>query len=178
MRLPALKHLVEAVHALAHSERICVLGSSALLGSFPELGEVAGPLELSFDADLLVQPCDEQLAALLHEAVGEGSLFAQRAGYHADILRPEIIESLPPGWEARLIKLEPAANALALAPEDLLVVKLRVGRPKDLDLCRAVIHRGLASPAALRARLDATPLPENEIVRVYERLREVAGNSS
>lgn len=89
MRLPALKHLVEAVHALARSERVCVLGSSALLGSFPELGEAGGPLELSFDADLLLQPCDEQLAALLHEAVGEGSLFTQRMGYHADILRPD-----------------------------------------------------------------------------------------
>jgi hypothetical protein len=87
MRLPALKHLIESVASLAHSERICVLGSSSLLGSFPELGENGGLLELTFDADLLVQPCDEQLAAMLHEAVGEGSLFAQRTGYHADILR-------------------------------------------------------------------------------------------
>jgi hypothetical protein len=173
MRLPALKHLVEAVHALARSERICVLGSSALLGSFPELGEADGPLELSFDADLLVQPCDEQMAALIHEAVGEGSLFAQRAGYHADIMRPEIVESLPPGWESRLVKLEEPANALALAPEDLLVVKLRVGRAKDLELCRAVIQRGLATPAGLRARLDATSIPDNEIVATYQRLQAV-----
>jgi len=173
MRLPALKHLVAAVHALARSERICVLGSSALLGSFPELGEAGGPLELSFDADLLLQPCDEQLAALLHEAVGEGSLFAQRTGYHADILRPEIVETLPPGWESRLIKLDAAANAVALAPEDLLVVKLRAGRAKDVELCRAVIQRGLVSAAALRARLDATSLAEKEITGVYQRLREV-----
>jgi hypothetical protein len=163
MRLPALKHLVEAVHALAHSERICVLGSSALLASFPELGEAGGPLETSFDGDLLLEPCDEQLAALLHEAVGDGSLFAQRAGYHADILRAEIIETLPPGWESRLIPLDQAARALALAPEDLL----------DLDLCRAVLQRGLVAPAAVRTRLDATPLAENEIVAVYDRLREV-----
>ena len=64
MRLPSLKHLVEAVHALAHSERICVLGSSALLNPFPELGETDGPLELTYDADLLLQPCDDGLAAL------------------------------------------------------------------------------------------------------------------
>jgi hypothetical protein len=143
MRLPALKHLVAAVHALAHSRRICVLGSSALLGSFPELGEAGGPLEMSFDGDLLLEPCDEQLAALLHEAVGEGSLFAQRSGYHADILRVEIVETLPPGWELRLVKLDAATNAAALAPEDLLVVKLRAGRAKDLVLCREVIRRGL-----------------------------------
>jgi len=174
MRLSALKHLVEAVHALARSQRICVLGSSALLGRFPELGEAGGPLEMSFDGDLLVEPCDEQLAALLHEAVGEGSLFAQRAGYHADILRAEIVETLPPGWESRLIPLDQVVNALALAPEDLLVVKLRAGRPKDLELCRAVIRRGLLAPTAVRARLDATPLAENEIVAVYQRLCEVS----
>ena len=173
MRLPALRHLVEVVHALARSERICVLGSSALLGSFPELGEANGPLELSFDADLLLQPCDEQLAALLHEAVGEGSLFAQRTGYHVDVLRPEITETLPPGWESRLVRLDDDARAVALAPEDLLVVKLRVGRTKDLELCRAVIQRGLVSSAVLRARLDATSLAEDEVASVYARLRQV-----
>jgi hypothetical protein len=173
MRLSALKHLVEAVHALAHSERIYVLGSSALLGSFPELGEPGGPLELSFDGDLLIEPCDEQLAALLHEAVGEGSLFAQRTGYHADILRADILKTLPPGWDTRLVLADAATGALALSPEDLLVVKLRVGREKDLALCREVLRRGLISTAQLRARLDATPLSEAEIVRVYQRLREL-----
>ncbi|HMP83490.1 MAG TPA: hypothetical protein PKA41_12390 [Verrucomicrobiota bacterium] len=173
MRLPALKHLVQAVHALARSKRICVLGSSALLGSFPELGEAGGPLEISFDGDLLLEPCDEQLAALLHEAVGEGSLFAQRSGYHADILRAEITETLPPGWESRLVKLDDATNSAALAPEDLLVVKLRAGREKDLSLCREVIRRGLVRASLVKARLDATPLAENEIVAVYQRFNAV-----
>lgn len=174
MRLPALKHLVEAVHALARSERICVLGSSALLGSFPELGEAGGPLEISFDGDLLLEPCDEQLAALLHEAVGEGSLFAQRSGYHADILRAEIVESLPPGWESRLIPFDKATHALTLAPEDLMVVKLRAGRAKDLELCRVIFRRGLISPAIVKRRLDATPMAEKEIVVVYQRWRDVS----
>jgi hypothetical protein len=178
MRLSALKHLIEAVHALAHSERIYVLGSSALLGSFPELGEPGGPLEVSFDGDLLIQPCDEQLAALLHEAVGEGSLFAQRTGYHADILRADIIEALPSGWEGRLVSVDPQLPAKALAPEDLLVVKLRAGREKDLALCREVLRRGLLSAAQLRARLDTIPLTEKEIVLVYQRLRDAAQGPS
>jgi hypothetical protein len=173
MRLSALKHLVEATQALARSERIRVLGSSALLGSFPELGEAGGPLELTFDADLLVEPCDEQLAALLHEAVGEGSLFSQRTGYHADILRPEITETLPPGWEARLVTVDAATSTAALAPEDLLAVKLRTGRPKDLELCRIVLARSLVSAAIVRTRLDAMTLVEREIVQVYQRLREI-----
>jgi len=172
MRLPALKHLLGAVQSLARAQRIRVLGSSALLASFPELGEAGGPLELSFDADLLVEPCDEQLAAMLHEAVGEGSLFAQRTGYHADILRPEIIATLPPGWETRLVKLD--ETDAALAPEDLLVVKLRAGRAKDLELCRALIRRQLVAASVVRQRLEQTPLEEREVRPVYERLREIS----
>ncbi len=38
MRVSALIHRVEAVHALAKSDRIWVLGSSALLGGFPGPG--------------------------------------------------------------------------------------------------------------------------------------------
>jgi hypothetical protein len=144
MRLPALIHLLEAVKGLSRCESIRVLGSSALLARFPELGEAGGPLELSYDADLLVQPCDERLAAMLHEAVGEGSLFAQREGYHADVLRPEIGETLAPGWEERLVPL-PMPWGSALAPEDLLVAKLKVGRPKDVELGRHLLRCGMDS---------------------------------
>jgi hypothetical protein len=161
MRLPALKHLLAAVQSLARAERIRVLGSSALLASFPELGEAGGPLELTFDADLVIEPCDEQLAAMLHEAVGEGSLFSQRTGYNADIMRPEISATLPPGWESRLVKLD-ETNA-ALSPEDLFVVKLRTGRSKDLELCRALVGRKPVTVAAVRQRLEQTPLDEREI---------------
>ncbi len=120
MRLSALKHLLEATQALGHPQRIRVLGSSALLASFPELGEPGQPLEISFDADLLIEPCDPQLAAMLHEAVGEGSLFAQRTGYHADFLRPEILETLPAGWESAVVSLAGLANASVPSPPLML----------------------------------------------------------
>lgn len=175
MRLPALKHLIAAVQAIAFSKSVRVFGSSALLASFPELGESNGPLENTFDADLLIEPCDEQLAAVLHEALGEGSLFAQRTGYHADILRSQIVETLSPGWESRLVMINPANDVAALAPEDLLVVKLRTGRPKDLALCRELLRRNMISADTLRARLRATPLDEREMMSAYRRLKAVAG---
>ena len=126
MRLSALIHLVESVRAVAQCGRIHVLGSGSLLVSFPELAEPL--LAATYDSDLLVEPCDERLAAVLHEAVGEGSLFAQRTGYHADLLRPNIVESFPEGWHERLVPLKGVANADALAPLDLMVVKLCAGR--------------------------------------------------
>ena len=175
MRLSALKHLIEATQALCHPEHIRVLGSSALLASFPELGEPGQPLEISFDAGLLIEPCDSQLAAMLHEAVGEGSLFAQRTGYHADFLRPAILESLPAGWELHVVSLAGLANASALAPADVAAVKLRLGRPKDLQLCRHLISGRFVTPDDIRFRLDAMTLVESDIVRVFARLRDISG---
>ena len=175
MRLSALKHLTEAVRSLAQSRQVRILGSSALLASFPQLGKSGDPIEASFDADLLIDPCDEPLAAMLHEALGEGSLFAQRTGYHVDILRPDIVEMLPPAWKTRLVKLEGPGDIAALAPEDVLVAKLRVGRDKDLELCRWLFEKGNVDPRTVRARLDATPMPEAEVVRVYRRLEACSG---
>jgi hypothetical protein len=172
MRLPALKHLVEAVQALAHSRKICVLGSSALLVTREDLGDPGQPLELSFDADLLLEPCDEALAAMLHEAVGEGSLFAGRTGYYADILRPEIVETLPAGWPQRSVRLDVAGDVCALSPLDVAAVKLRVGRAKDLDLVRCLHRLGIVTEAGLRDTLRALPLTEAETVRVFQRLAE------
>lgn len=167
-------HLVSAVQTLSRCRRLRVFGSSALLVSFPELGESGGPLEVSYDADLLVEPCDEGLAAVLNEAVGEGSLFAEREGYFADFLRPEIVSSISPGWEQRTVPLPSGGDAAALSAEDLAVVKLRVGRQKDLDLCRCLLERELVVEAQLRDRLQATPMQQAEIVTVYRRLRAIS----
>jgi hypothetical protein len=172
MRLQTLKQLLESVQALAKPERVFVLGSSSLLATSPELGEIGGPIETTRDADLLIRPCDEQLAAMLHEALGEGSLFDQRYGCNADILREQIVETLSPGWETRLVATD-LPTVVSLSPEDLLVVKLRTGRDKDLELCREIIRRKIITPEQLRKRLDATPLDDREVRGVYERLRDV-----
>ncbi|MBI2929346.1 MAG: hypothetical protein HYY24_27085 [Verrucomicrobia bacterium] len=102
MRLRSLIRLLDAVRVLAEPQRIAVLGSASLLPSHPALGEPGQPLEASYDADLLVTPVDDEVAALLAEAVGQRSLFAKHYGYYADILRPAIQETLPAGWETRL----------------------------------------------------------------------------
>ena len=50
----------------------------------------------------------------------------------------------------------------ALDPYDLALVKLTVGRPKDLDLLRALLKLAIIEPARLRQHYHATPLGENE----------------
>ena len=79
MQLRSLRHIIEAVTALVHPDRITVMGSASLLSYDPSLGDPGQPLELSLDADLLIEPSDEGQAAVLHESLGEGRPRAGRA---------------------------------------------------------------------------------------------------
>jgi hypothetical protein len=162
MRFRSLTHLLEVVSAVAHPQQITVLGSSALLAIDPSLGETGEPLELSYDADLLVSPISEEIAAVLTEAVGENSLFSRQNGYHADILRPSVAESLPLGWRSRLLQIPGHTRARALNRYDLAIVKLALGRQKDFALLRALLKRGLITPSQLRDHYHSTPLEENQ----------------
>lgn len=162
MRLSFLNHLLEAVRALARPRRVVVLGSSSLLPRHPQLGETGQPLELSLDADLLLEPVDQSLADLLKEAIGQDSRFEQRHGYYADILRPTIVETLPAGWESRLHPVAGFEQVFALDVYDLALVKLQVGRPKDLELLRALLRLGLVEAGRLQTHYEQTPLGERE----------------
>ncbi len=164
MLVQSLEHLAQSALALAQSRKIFVLGSSSILASFPELGE-EGLLDNTFDADLLLDPVTKGISDLLKEAIGEGSLFEKERGYHADILHPSIAETLPPGWEGRLVAVERFDNVFALEPLDLAVVKIVVGREKDLALVRRLLELGKISAEDLRKRWSSMPLGEREIFR-------------
>lgn len=173
MRFSALKHLVESVRALGQSCKVTVLGSSSLLVSFPELGE-EGLLENTYDGDLLLDPISKEIAGYLTEAVGRGSLFRVEQGYHADILHPTIVDSLPPGWEGRLVRMEGMENVFALDPCDLAAVKLVVGREKDLALVRGLLQLGIIHIEPLRERFHSMPLGERELFRAGRNLASLA----
>jgi hypothetical protein len=162
MRLQSLNHLIEVVRAVARSQRVLILDSASLLPSHPELGDPGKPLELTNDADLLVEPVNEGIAESLQLAAGLDSAFMARFGYCADILRPAMRESLPAGWETRLRPVTGFDHVFALDPYDVALVKLIVGRPKDLELLRALLKLAIIEPARLRRHYHATPLGEHE----------------
>ena len=164
MRLPFLKHLIDSVSALCKPDRIIVVGSSSLLPLSPHLGNPGQPLEFSLDADLLIDPVDQSIADMLKEAIGSESLFEERHGYYADILRPVIGEALPAGWESRLHPVAGYTNVFALDIYDLGLVKLMVGREKDLDLLRGLLQMNLIEPTRLRQHYQNCPLGEREAV--------------
>jgi hypothetical protein len=171
MRLQPLNHLIDVVRAVAQPTRICVLGSASLLPGHPDLGDAGAPLELTTDADFLLEPVNEAIAESLQLAAGRDSAFMAQNGYYADILRPIIAETLPAGWESRLHPVAGYANVFALDVYDLALVKLMVGRQKDLALLRGLLKLGILEPARLRAHYQATPLGECEAIAAGRNLQ-------
>ncbi len=164
MQLQSLKHLLSVVQAIAQPERVFIFGSACLLCDYPHLGDSGQPLAFTQDADLLVRPIDDTLAHALLEAVGKEASFMQQFGYCGDILRPAIVETLPAGWETRLHRVAGYANVFALDAYDLALVKLVVGRQKDLDLLHALLKLGIVEPEKLRSHYQQTPLGEREAI--------------
>ena len=152
MRFRSLTHLLEELRARDATRKIVVLGSSSLLPFHPELGEPGGSLDLTCDADFLLEPVDKEIALLLGQTLGANKEFHLKFGYHADILHPSIAETLPPGWEGRLVAVEGFDNVFALEPLDLAVV-------------RRLLKLGKISAEDLRKRWSSMPLGEREIFR-------------
>jgi len=162
MRLQSLSHLLEVARAIAHPRRIIILGSSSLLVQHPELGSPGQPLELTMDADLLLEPVNEAIAETLQIAAGQDSAFMAEFGYYADILRPDIVNALPTGWESRLYPVAGYENVFALDVYDLAMVKLVLGRLKDLELLRALLRLGILEPTRLQRHYQEAPLNERD----------------
>ena len=173
MNLAALQHLTKAASALADNCRLVVIGSASLLASFPDMGREDGPLAQTFDADLSPEPFDETTALMLDQAMGESKAFHLRHGYHADIMRPAIFETLPNGWHQRLVPVPGVERALALDPTDLAAVKVLVGRPKDLNLVRILISESRVNFRVLADRVFQIELDERLLQKVSRTLNEL-----
>lgn len=173
MTLSALQHLIRSAQALAEGSEILVLGSASLLASFPELGDPRSPLAATFDADLCPTPFDELTATMLDEALGESRAYYRIHGYHADILRDSVLETLPEGWRSRLVPVPETPAASALDPHDLAAVKLLVGRPKDLALLGDLHSRSLLQAATVRERIGMLKLPVESTPRVLASFRSI-----
>lgn len=173
MHIRSLKQLIDIVKAMTRPRQITVLGSSSLLAGSPDLGEKGRPLELSLDADLLLDPCDASQAGVLHESIGEGSLFHREYGVYADFMRPEITETFPDGWERRCVLLDGDRSVRCLNPIDLAVVKLQLGREKDVALLKALLKAGIISLGALQKAYQGTAMNERELFKAGRILRRL-----
>jgi hypothetical protein len=157
MHAGELRRLLEIARSFAPGHRIVIFGSASLLPKYPHPGEPGQVLSPSLDADFVIYGIADDLAVALIDAVGVRSSFSRVAGFHADILRPDITELFPPGFD----------GVFFLEMADLAVAKLHAGRPKDVEVLVHLLKEGLLDAQVVRARLDATPLREKDIVKLY-----------
>jgi hypothetical protein len=147
-----LEHVVRAAAAITGDSEIVVVGSSSILGQFPQ-----APAEMlgSIEADVYPRNYPERFDLL--EAIGEMSRFQETFGYYADPVQRDVAK-LPGGWEDRLIPIPVdgiggRVCGLCLEVHDLVLSKYVASRDKDREFNRAAVRHGFVQRQVLLARL-------------------------
>lgn len=149
MKRSDLEHVLRASKAVTGETEFIVIGSQAILGSFPD-----APRELRQSMEIDLYPkLRPDLAALIEGSLGRYSPFEETFGYYADGVSPDTA-ALPRGWEDRLVGVanDNTAGAIGwcLDPHDLAFMQAcrPPGEGSCLRLCFATLQDG--SPTAWR----------------------------
>ena len=159
-----LEHVIRAAAAIADVDELVIVGSQAILGSFPD-----APAELigSVEADLYA-PGDPAGGDLIDGAIGEESPFHESFGYYAHGVGPDTA-ILPAGWRDRAVAIRGesthGARAICPHPADLAASKLVAGREKDRAFVAALLRHGLVTRVSLEAAAALLPAPHGARVR-------------
>lgn len=165
-----LEHILRAAAATADVRDIVVIGSQAILGTYPNAPD---ELTQSLEADVFPRDVPER-SIVIDGSIGELSLFHETFGYYAHGVG-ESTAILPDGWRERLVRLEnsntPGAVGWCLERHDLAVSKLVAGREKDLDYVRTMLRLRLTSVEVLCTRLSVvSKLPPDQRELALSRL--------
>jgi hypothetical protein len=129
-----LEHIIRAAAANADVRDIVVIGSQAILGSYPD-----APAELTQSIEADVFPRDNpEHSIVIDGAIGELSLFHETFGYYAHGVS-ETTAILPEGWRTRLVKIDNpntmGAIGWCLEPHDLPSVNSRQAEKRTTLSC-------------------------------------------
>jgi hypothetical protein len=159
MKREDLEHIIRAAAEIAKDEEIVVIGSQAILGSFPDAPE---ELLVSVEADVYPKNHPERWE-LIDGSIGESSPFHDAYGYYAQGV-DETTATLPRGWQDRLVAVRNentrGKTGWCLEPHDLLVSKAIAGREKDLLFLRGAVRHRLVERERLLTRLEDTEIDE------------------
>ena len=173
MNRSQLEHILRAAGAITNQLDIVVIGSQAVLGQFPDAPD---DLLESIEADVF--PKDRpDLSLQIDGAIGELSPFHQTFGYYAHAV-DETTATLPAGWKERLVTVRNentgGTTGWCLEVHDLAASKLAAGREKDLDFVRVLLREKMALAETLTARINALPLPDDQLELLHGRLTQLA----
>ncbi len=165
MKRTDLEHIIRAAGSIADSAELVVIGSQALLATFPD-----PPSELTVSVEADIYPADApEKADIIDGSIGEKSPFHETFGYYAHGVGPETAV-LPRNWRARLVRLQNENTrgyaGQCLSPPDLAVSKLAAGREKDLDFVSGLLRHRLLQPEQVEALLPELNAAQLELVRL------------
>lgn len=157
----AFEHVIAAAASALGEDEFVVIGSQAILGSFPDAPE---PLLRSMEVDMFPR-ADPSRAIEIDASLGDGSRFQQAFGYYAHGVGPETAKP-PKGWESRLVRVEipPRVGSEArpiarcLEPHDLVLAKCAAGRERDWQFAADAVAAGLVRIGLLVERARELPL--------------------
>lgn len=168
MNREELQHAIRAATTILEIDRVYIIGSQSILGSF---AEDQLPPEATDSNEIDIWPLGDDAAGRLSEkllAVGELSEFHETYGFYIDGVSNSTAV-LPAGWHDRLVEV-PALQVngarvvgLCLDPHDLCVAKLIANRDKDRRFVRALVLAGLIDAGVLLDRLADVAAPIDRI---------------
>jgi hypothetical protein len=180
VRRAELEHLVRAACELTGDDEIIVIGSQAIHASIPE-EKLPSPTTLSNEADLWpigAQDEHDPRVAQIEGALGEDSPFHRTHRVYGDGV-DATTATLPPGWEARLVRFESVNTngkvGLCLERHDLCIAKLVAGRPKDLAFIDSLLQAHRLNEVTLVERLASLKLGGEKRDLVHARLAALTG---
>jgi hypothetical protein len=170
----ALEHLLRAAAALTGEREFFVVGSAAILASWPAGQDLPEVVQRSREADLMPASGSAQATDLIDGALGVDSTFDGTFGYYADGVDESTVSWAPRGWQDRVIRFETPATSgavgLCMDPHDLAVAKLCAGREKDLEFLRRVLDAGIVRRDVLLDRLQTVTAPQAVVELARQRL--------
>ena len=164
MRREDLHHVVAAAAQIVGEDEFVIIGSQAILGSYPDAPE---SLLRSQEADLYPRNAPEK-AIDIEGALGDGSHFQETYGYFAHAVGPETAKA-PTGWEERLVVVHVPARvastttavAFCLEPHDLILSKLAANRERDWDFAKEALGAKLVDATILFSAWTICPSTRN-----------------
>ena len=192
MEFEPLIHLIGRVRAIVPEHRIILFGSSSLFASFPSDPPARLGVEITIDADFLLDPDDAGLRDRLLQSLGRNREFHDATGFYGDFVDLRVSENFPAGWRERLVPMPGFTRVFALDPVDMAVTKIaatagarlsiRMGRGgvdrgmKDIGVVSALLRAGRIAERAIEQRLDAMnhqPAMIVESARVLDEIRQM-----
>ncbi|MGI8608697.1 MAG: DUF6036 family nucleotidyltransferase [Candidatus Dormibacteria bacterium] len=165
MKREQFDHILRAAAAIVGDDRLTVIGSQAILGSFADL-DLVDVLLFSQEVDLIPVGDSQEKRDLIDGTIGEFSQFHETFGVWAHGVA-ESTGILPEAWRDRLVPYESPATlgvvALCLEPHDLWVAKAMRSEPRDVAYCQALAASGRLSLEVITERLGVTSAPPERL---------------